>query len=110
MRGSLFARRWRTSRRRYSLATYIAHYKSPNSAEEHLRGTFEFESDARLGTKQNASDARISMLELFGNDAIAWNVHKIERKPKRGAQMDGQFELDFREPKKKTRKKKREYW
>lgn len=92
------------------LPTYVAHYQSPNSAEEHVRGTFEFESCARLGTKQNASDARINMLELFGNDAIAWNISKIERAAKRGAQAAGQFELDFREPKKKTRKKKREYW
>lgn len=92
------------------MPTYVAHYQSPDSAEERIRGTFEFESEARLGTKQNASDARISMLELFGNDAIAWVIDNIERETKHAAQLAGQFELDFRGPKKKTRKKKREYW
>ena len=48
------------------MATYIAHYQSPKGSYERERGLFEFESDARAGTKANAHDARMKMLELFG--------------------------------------------
>ncbi len=61
---------------------------------------FEFTSEARLGSKANVHDARIKMLELYGNDALAWQIEKVEHKTASAAkrQIDGQLELDFREP------------
>lgn len=91
------------------LTTFIAHYKSLDSQADRARGLFEFESSSRMGSKGNAQDARIRMLELFGNDALAWSIEKIERKPAKETQSNGQLELDFRAPVKK-RKRKREYW
>lgn len=63
-------------------------------------GLFEFQSDARLGSKANAHDARIKMLELYGNDALGWQIEKVERKASAATKgiSDGQMELDFREP------------
>lgn len=95
---------------RQCVATFIAHYKSLDSQADRALGLFEFESSARMGSKANAHDARIRMLELFGNDALAWTIEKIERKPSKGPQADGQLELDFRAPVKKKRKRAREYW
>ncbi len=67
-----------------------------------------------MGSKTNATDARIKMLELYGNDALCWDIYKIERKAQSKVgktQSDGQLELDFRDPvKKRKRKPKREYW
>ncbi len=91
------------------MTTFIAHYKSLDSQADRARGLFEFESSSRMGSKGNTQDARIRMLELFGNDALAWSIERIERKPTKEAQTDGQLELDFRAPVKK-RKRKREYW
>ena len=85
------------------LTTFIAHYKSLDSQADRARGLFEFESSSRMGSKGNAQ------LELFGNDALAWSIEKIERKPAKETQSNGQLELDFRAPVKK-RKRKREYW
>lgn len=95
---------------RRCVTTFIAHYKSLDSQSDRARGLFEFESEARLGSKGNAHDARIRLLELFGNDALSWTIEKIERKPAKDPQADGQLELDFRAPAKKKRKRKREYW
>ena len=93
------------------MQTYIAHYRSPNASSSRAKGLFEFESEARVGTKANAHDARIRMLELFGNDALSWTIDKIERKKVTAAHADGQLELDFRAPKpERKRKVKREYW
>ena len=61
------------------MATYIAHYQSPKGSYERERGLFEFESDARAGTKANAHDARMKMLELFGASAVSWTIEKVER-------------------------------
>lgn len=92
------------------MTTFIAHYRSLDSQTDRARGLFEFESASRMGSKANAHDARIRMLELFGNDALAWTIEKIERKPSKGPQTDGQLALDFRAPVKKKRKRTREYW
>lgn len=88
---------------------FVARYKSPNASQEHVTGVFEFESAARLGSKANAHDARCKMLELYGNDALTWSVEKIEHKAKRPSksQTDGQMELDFREPSKATRHRRK---
>lgn len=82
------------------MAVFVAHYRSPDAASERARGLFEFESSARLGSKANAHDARVRMLELYGADALSWNVTSIEHKKPGRAQdaSDGQLELDFREP------------
>ena len=61
------------------MATYIAHYQSPKGSYDRERGLFEFESDARAGTKANAHDARMKMLELFGASAVSWTIEKVER-------------------------------
>lgn len=87
------------------MAVYIAHYRSLDSAAEHISGLFEFESSARLGTKANAHDARMRMLEEFGNAALSWNIYRIERKRADAQQVDGQQQLDFRKPARKRRAK-----
>lgn len=91
------------------MTTYIAHYRSLDSQAARARGLFEFESNARLGSKTCNHDARVHMLELFGTEALAWSIDKIERKPSTTSVSDGQLELDFRAPVKKKRKRKREY-
>lgn len=93
------------------MQTYLAHYRSPNASADRARGLFEFESDARAGTKANLHDARVRMLELFGKDAVSWSIDKVERKTARAEKADGQLELDFRAPKpERKRKYKKEYW
>lgn len=92
------------------MTAFLAHYKSPDASANRAKGLFEFESAGRLGSKQNAHDARIRMLELFGNDALGWTIEKVEKKKASKQEQDGQLELDFRNPVKKGRKKKKEYW
>lgn len=91
------------------MATFVAHYISPDKSATRAKGTFEFESEGRLGTKALAHEARLRMLELFGSDAVSWNIDDIKRKKARAQEAAGQMELDFRAPK-RTRRKKREYW
>ena len=88
------------------MQTFIAHYRSLNASKDRAKGLFEFDSESRLGSKANASDARMKMLELFGNEALSWTIENIERKPasKQDKQADGQLELAFRNPVKKKRK------
>jgi nicotinic acid mononucleotide adenylyltransferase len=93
------------------MQTYIAHYRSPAASDARATGLFEFQSDARAGTKANSRDARLRMLELYGKDAVSWTIDKVERKRSREAVSDGQLELDFRAPKPvRKRAKKKEYW
>lgn len=87
------------------MAEYIAHYRSLDSDSRHVSGMLGFESSARLGTKANAHDARLRMLEEFGTDALSWSIYKIDRKRNDAAQMDGQQQLDFRAPAKKRKRK-----
>lgn len=65
-----------------------------------MNGTFEFESAANAGSKKNMSDARIKMLELFGNEALSWIIDHVERIGSGEANQYVQMQLDFREPKK----------
>lgn len=98
------------------MQTYVAHYLSPKGSSERARGLFEFESDARVGTKANTHDARLKMLELFGPTAVSWTIEKVERKQaatanKKERQTDGQLALDFRPPKpERKRKHSKGYW
>ena len=93
------------------MQTFIAHYVSPAGSSVRAKGLFEFESDARAGSKENMHAARIRMLELFGKDAVGWNIAKVERKKASAAHNDGQLELDFRAPKpERKRPVKKEYW
>ena len=93
------------------MQTYLAHYRSPNASSDRARGLFEFDSDARAGTKANLHDARVRMLELYGKDAVGWTIDKVERKRAKEEKTDGQLELDFRAPKpERKRKHKKEYW
>lgn len=92
------------------MAVFVAHYSSPDASAKRAKGLFEFESDARLGSKANLHDARIRMLEIFGQDALGWNIGKVEKKKASDTKQDGQMEIDFRDPVKKKRKKAKEYW
>ena len=86
------------------MKVYRAHYVSPKGANP-VNGTFEFESASKAGSKKNASDARIKMLETFGNEAVSWQIDSIELvSDAEDAAGYVQLQLDFREPK-KTRKK-----
>lgn len=88
------------------MTTFIAHYRSPNASNDLAKGMFEFESESRLGSKANKQDARLRMLELYGQEAIAWTVTEIEHKRSGRDDIctDGQLELDFRMPKEKHRR------
>lgn len=92
------------------MTVYLAHYLSPKAADVRGAGAFEFESDARIGTKENLRDARVKMLEEFGSGAASWNIEKVERVTARNGAMDGQLELDFRPEKKRRRRRTKEYW
>ena len=71
---------------------------------------FEFESDARAGSKDNLHDARMKMLEIFGKDAVSWDIERVEKKTAKTEALDGQLTLDFRPEKKRRRRRTKEYW
>ena len=82
------------------MRTYLAHYVSPAGANP-VNGTFEFESEHNAGSKKNATDARIKMLEEFGSEAVSWVIDSIELvSGSNEASEYFQPQLDFREPKK----------
>jgi hypothetical protein len=91
------------------MPVYVAHYTSLDSNALRVKGSFEFSSTSKLGSKQNSHEARVCMLERFGNDAISWQIVKIEKKKARKSVIDGQLELDFRGPAPKKRKSRRKY-
>jgi len=92
------------------MTAYLAHYRSPVAAGVRGSGVFEFDSDARAGSKENQHDARMRMLELFGKDAASWSIEKIERKTAKNEMLDGQLTLDFRPEKKRRKRRTKEYW
>ena len=92
------------------MTSYLAHYLSPAKADVRGSGVFEFESDARAGTKENMRDARLKMLELFGSDAVGWDIKRVEKKTQKNGALDGQLTLDFRPEKKRRRRRTKEYW
>ena len=93
-----------------NMTVYLAHYRSPAAADVRGMGAFAFESEARIGSKENLHDARVKMLEEFGKDAASWTIEKVERKTEKNPVMDGQLELDFRPEKKRRRRRTKEYW
>ncbi len=84
------------------MKTYRAHYKSP-VGEHPTSGIFEFESSAQAGSKKNMTDARIKMLEVFGNEAVTWIIDQIELVRQDETLDYVQPQLDFREPKRVRR-------
>ena len=92
------------------MATYLAHYISPAASDARGAGYFEFESESRANSKENLRDARMKMLELLGKDAVSYNIDEVKLQKRKGNQLNGQLELDFRPEKKKRRKKTKEYW
>lgn len=103
--------RWRVRGIMLAMQTFIAHYISPKAAAQRAKGLFEFQSDARMGSKANLHDARLRMLELYGKDAVAWTIERVERKKAAAPAPDGQLELDFRAPApQRKRAKKKEWW
>ena len=92
------------------MQTYIAHYSSPAASDARAKGLFEFESSSRAGSKANLHDARIRMLELYGKDAVSWNIVMVERKKATNEACNEQLELDFRAPKQERKRAKRKEW
>ena len=92
------------------MTTYLAHYHSPVSADVRGSGVFEFDSDARAGSKENLHDARMKMLETFGKDADPWTIERVEKKTAKNEALDGQLSIDFRPEKKRRRRRTKEYW
>ena len=92
------------------MTTYLAHYHSPVSADVRGSGVFEFDSDARAGSKENLHDARMKMLETFGKDAVPWTIERVEKKTAKNEALDGQLSIDFRPAKKRRRRRTKEYW
>ena len=92
------------------MTAYLAHYKSPAAADVRGAGFFEFESEARAGSKENLHDARVKMLETFGKDAASWQIKQVERKTAKSGVLDGQLQLDFRPEKKRRKRRTKEYW
>lgn len=86
------------------MGVFRAQYASPRNANPQS-GQFTFESKHPLNSKANEQDARYKMLELFGNEAVSWNVTRVERASAAEADAPVQLGLDFREPK-KTRKRR----
>lgn len=81
------------------MPTYRATIVSPQGAAP-KSSIIEFESEHRAGSKQNLQDARYKMLELHGNEALAWTIKDVEKVPEREGEGAGaeQLMLDFREP------------
>lgn len=52
------------------MATFTAHYLSPKANVKRVNGLFDFDSENRLGSKALQKDARLAMLERFGNDSL----------------------------------------
>ena len=92
------------------MTVYLAHYRSPAASDVRGTGAFEFESEARIGSKDNQRDARLKMLEMFGKDAASWSIVKVEKKTTKSTVLDGQLQLDFRPEKKRRRRRTKEYW
>ncbi|HIS40389.1 MAG TPA: hypothetical protein IAC12_06090 [Candidatus Aphodovivens avistercoris] len=92
------------------MQTYIAHYSSPAASDARAKGLFEFESASRAGSKANLKDARLKMLELYGKNAVSWNIVKVERKRASAESCNEQMELDFRAPKPERKRAKRKEW
>ncbi len=91
------------------MQTYLAHYTSPKHSES-AAGVFEYQSASRANTKKNLHDARVKMLETYGKEAVSWVIDSVELKKEKDTRPDGQMELDFREPQKKKRPRKKEWW
>lgn len=92
------------------MSVFTAHYYSPKADVDRVNGLFDFESDNRLGSKALEKDARLAMLERYGNKSISWIIDKISRKKIRSSQVDGQMMLDFRDPVEKPKRKKKKGW
>lgn len=92
------------------MSTFVAHYSSANFSDARAKGFFDFESEARLGSKTNLHDARVRMLEIYGSDALSWNIDSVKHKSRVSSknEADGQLELDFRDPIDKPIRKRRQ--
>lgn len=99
---SAFLMRTSTRRGERAVASYIAHYESPKG-ENPQSGEFDFESEHPLNSKANQQDARYRMLDVFGKEAVSWQITKVERAKADAADSYLQPTLDFREPEKKRR-------
>ena len=86
------------------MGSFVAYYESPRN-DNPQSGQFSFESKHPLNSHANQQDARFRMLELFGNEALAWSIVRTERSRAGEAEAPVQLGLDFREPKKTRRRR-----
>lgn len=88
------------------MVAYRAHYRSPGG-ENPRSGEFVFESEHPLNSRANIQDARFKLLDLFGSEAVSWQITSTEKGPSSpAAENVCQPALDFREPKKIRHKRK----
>lgn len=90
------------------MTRYRATIVSPKGSAP-ASSVIEYESEHRAGSKQNIQDARYKMLELHGNEALAWTVKDIEKvaETATGDAPAEQLMLDFREPLTPPKRKRR---
>ena len=91
------------------MTTYVAHYRSLDADTNRSCGVFQFDSSSKINSRRNEHDARLAMLELFGNDALSWQIEKIVKHSSRDSGVSGQLAFDWRGPAKKKRKVKKKY-
>ncbi|MEG0504698.1 MAG: hypothetical protein RR547_08660, partial [Raoultibacter sp.] len=84
-------------------------YTSPVT-ENPTKGFFEFESEFRANSKKNIHDARLKMLETFGQDAVSWVIDEVKLKKKKDELCGDQIELDFRPPKQPRKRRASKKW
>ena len=84
--------------------TYIAHYTSPTNSSP-AKGFFEYESKYRASSKDNYRDARIKMLDIYGEKAVSWVIDELKLKRENERLCGDQLELDFRKPPRKRRRR-----
>lgn len=87
------------------MARYVAHYQSPKGKHPQS-GEFVFESAHPVNSRSNVQDARYLMLELFGKEAVSWQIVKTERASQHQDDHYVQPNLDFREPEQPKRRRR----
>lgn len=87
------------------MGAYVAHYESPKG-DNPQSGEFAFESVHPMNSKANVQDARFKMLDIFGKEAVSWQITRVERGSAATAKSDDDYlqpTLDFREPEHKRK-------
>lgn len=85
-----------------NMALYTARYESPKG-DNPQSGEFTFESAHPMNSKANVQDARFRMLDIFGKQAVSWQIVQVERAATHADEDYLQPTLDFREPEHKRK-------